>query len=596
MAQSFVFFVAFPAFRSYTEKKRFAHREVLSKMKHSLPYDHYYRYQEIADLLHGYEKDHPELFQLSVIGRTPQGRDILACTITNTATGKPEDKPAYYMEANIHAGEVTGSMVAIYFLDTLMSNLEDSRIQQILDRYTLYVVPRLSCDGSEHYLTTADYVRSAPRPYPTEKRQSGLHKGDIDGDGVARLMRVPSPYGVWKISPKDPRLMVRRRPDETDGEFYNVYPEGIIENYDGLHVTMAPSEFGNDFNRNYPIGWQDESQQAGAGAHPLSNPETQANAAFLLAHPNVCCVVDMHTAGGQILYTPGYKSAKDAIPQDMALYRALGKMGTEENGFPLLNIYDEYMPASAPQTCGGFDDFCHFLLGVPAFTIECWDLARRAGVEEHYPPKENLSQEEEEEIAVKYLRWMDENLSPEEGFLPWKPFQHPQLGPVEIGGANYKQVSQNPPIKFLEQELEKHTRFILRLIPTLPRVCFDRVHTQEVGTGLYLVEVTLGNRGFMPTYVFREGLKYKTLKELTVTLSGDNILLPQKDACKTIGHLEGFSSVKAHNEGMGPTTQEQEPMQKKVTWLVQGQKGETITLLCQGGRIGKVSAQIQLGE
>ena len=41
-------------------------------------------------------------------------------------------------------------------------------------------------------------------------------------------------------------------------------------------------------NRNYPIGWQDESQQAGAGAHPLSNPETQANAAFLLAHPNVC--------------------------------------------------------------------------------------------------------------------------------------------------------------------------------------------------------------------------------------------------------------------------------------------------------------------
>ena len=63
-------------------------------MKHSLPYDHYYRYQEIADLLHGYEKDHPELFQLSVIGRTPQGRDILACTITNTATGNPEDKPA----------------------------------------------------------------------------------------------------------------------------------------------------------------------------------------------------------------------------------------------------------------------------------------------------------------------------------------------------------------------------------------------------------------------------------------------------------------------------------------------------------------------
>ena len=79
--------------------------------------------------------------------------------------------------------------------------------------------------------------------------------------------------------------MVKRQPDETEGEFYNVYPEGVIEGYDGLHVPMAPAEFGNDFNRNYPIGWQEESQQAGSGAHPLSNPETQANARFLLSHP-----------------------------------------------------------------------------------------------------------------------------------------------------------------------------------------------------------------------------------------------------------------------------------------------------------------------
>lgn len=162
-------------------------------MQHSFQYDHYYRYEEIANILRGYAEQHPGLTRLTPIGTTPQGRDILALEVTDTSTGAFEDKPAYYMEANIHAGEVTGSMVAMYFLDTLFSNLESPEIQLLLSRFTIYVVPRLSCDGSEHYLTTPDYVRSAPRRYPTEERQPGLHKGDIDGDGVARLMRVRSP-------------------------------------------------------------------------------------------------------------------------------------------------------------------------------------------------------------------------------------------------------------------------------------------------------------------------------------------------------------------------------------------------------------------
>ena len=64
--------------------------------------------------------------------------------MTDTAAGAFEDKPAYYMEANIHAGEVTGSMVVMYFLDTLFSNLSDPAIRQLLERYTIYAVPRVS--------------------------------------------------------------------------------------------------------------------------------------------------------------------------------------------------------------------------------------------------------------------------------------------------------------------------------------------------------------------------------------------------------------------------------------------------------------------
>ena len=304
-------------------------------MKHTYTYTHYYKYQEITDILYKYSELHPEICRLSAIGQTSEGRNIWLMEITDLKNGDFQDKPAFYVEGNIHAGEVTGSMTAMFLLDTIFSNLDDPKIQKLLHKYTIYVVPRVSPDGSEHFLTTEDYVRSVPKLYPYDEVQPGLCKKDLDGDGVVRLMRVPSPYGTWKISSKDSRLMTKRQPDETEGEFYNVYDEGYIEDFDGINIVDSPAPFGNDFNRNYPVGWETEDKQKGSGKYPLCNPETKANAEFLLAHQNVCFVVDMHTAGGQNLYTPGYKSAKNAIKEDIDLFKSMCNLAKEENGYPV---------------------------------------------------------------------------------------------------------------------------------------------------------------------------------------------------------------------------------------------------------------------
>ena len=39
------------------------------------------------------------------------------------------------------------------------------------------------------------------------------------------------------------------------------------------------------------------------------------------------------------------------------------------------------------------------------------------------------------EDDLKLLRWSDEQLAGK-GYIDWYPFEHPQLGPVEIGGWN----------------------------------------------------------------------------------------------------------------------------------------------------------------
>ena len=76
-------------------------------MQHSLPYDHYYRYEEIAGILRGYAQQHPELTRLTVIGTTPQGRDILALEVTDKSTGAFEDKNVGTGKAvTVDAGDV----------------------------------------------------------------------------------------------------------------------------------------------------------------------------------------------------------------------------------------------------------------------------------------------------------------------------------------------------------------------------------------------------------------------------------------------------------------------------------------------------------
>ena len=562
-------------------------------MKHSLTYDHYFLYQEITDIMKDFAARYPAYTRLNVIGTSGEGRQILLMEITDTASGDFADKPAYYVEGNIHAGEVTGSMTVMYLMDTLLSNPDDPQIAGLLKKKTFYLLPRVSPDGSEYYLTHPDTLRSVPRMYPYEEEMPGLQPEDLDGDGAIRCMRVKSPYGVWKKSSLDPRLMVRRRPDEEEGEFYHIYQEGRILGYDGLQVKDAPAKFGYDFNRCYPIGWERDYRQNGAGEFPMINPETRANADFLLAHPNVCSCVDMHTSGGLILYTPGYTDTKGADPADVALYRALGQMASEESGYPLLQLYEEFMPRSYPATHGGFDDFCHFIIGIPAITIECWDLKARAGIPRDVPPLENMPDAERERREYRVLQWLDANLPAGEGFKDWTPFDHPQLGPVEIGGVCSKFVEQNPPIPFLEQELAKHVRFMLREAKALPDLVFDAITTERLSDGLYKVEAVVGNRGFMPSYVFKEALKNRKMKPLSITLEGFDRLV-EGSAVTGLGHLEGFSSVGTMNRGYPARSVEKDPVRKKATWIVRAAAGTKLTLTCSGDKIGKLTGEIVL--
>ena len=68
--------------------------------------------------------------------------------------------------------------------------------------------------------------------------------------------------------------------------------------------------------------------------------------------------------------------------------------------------------------------------------------------------------EKAEALSLCY-QWIDENAKQNKAvpILGWTPYDHPQLGKVEIGGPDFKFTWQNCPIGFLEQEVEKNTNW-----------------------------------------------------------------------------------------------------------------------------------------
>ena len=63
-------------------------------------FDTFYRYDALTRLLFDYADAHPGLVAVASIGKSFEGRDIWVATVTNTATGAPEDKPAFWADGN----------------------------------------------------------------------------------------------------------------------------------------------------------------------------------------------------------------------------------------------------------------------------------------------------------------------------------------------------------------------------------------------------------------------------------------------------------------------------------------------------------------
>ena len=550
-------------------------------------FDAWYRYDELTSLLEAWVAAFPTLCALESIGQSHEGREIWLVTLTNRDTGPPEEKPAFFVQAQIHAVEYTATTAALALVERVLHGYGvDGRITRALDTRCLYVVPRVSPDGAEAALADAHYVRSSLRAYPRADRQDGLHEEDVDGDGRVLMMRLRDPNGAWKAYAEDPRLLVPRDPEEAEGEFFRVLPEGTIQNYDGATIKIAPPFEGLDFNRNFPAFWQPESEQFGAGPYPTSEPETQAVARAIVDRPNITGALDYHTFSGVHLRPYAIHPDEHFPTADLRAFQLIGDEATRLTGYPAVSIFHDFKYDPKKVTTGSFDEWLYEHHGLFAWTTEFWSPQRRAGLADYHFIEWLRDHPVEDDVAL--LALADEYGA----YVDWYPFEHPQLGPVELGGWDLLGFWANPPFALLEEEVTPHADFALFHLLVSPLLAIRAAEAEPVGDGAFRVRAVVENTGFLPTSVTEKAVERKAVRPVEIELElAAEAELASGEARVEIGQLDGRAQKRSL---LWFGTDDSTSDRGKAEWVVKAPAGTRVRVVARHQRAGTARAELVL--
>jgi hypothetical protein len=474
-----------------------------------MDFAHYHTTAEIDYWMERWAKEKPEFVERLEVGRSFGGAPIYQLIITNKRTGAHTDKPAAFFEGGRHSGEITATESVLWLAWHVVENYgRDAAITKLVDEKVLYVRPYNNPDGADMYKLTAQANRSSVRPVDNDG--DGLLDEDpgedLDGDGHSRQMRkfVGAGKGTHVVDTMDRKGRLMRSVGAGKGE-YLLYPEGIDNDKDGRYNEDGIG--GLDLHRNYPYNWRPMAEatgrgntQFGAGEYPLSEPETRSVFLWQVRHPNISVTNSMDTSVPMHLRGPSTCEATECMfASDLKLFQYFDSVGLSFTNYPWAgDVYRTYATRNAapgqgqPQALYGHGpDFGYFQMGQIWYGDELWN----GGRERDYNGDGRWDQYE-------VLRYNDENFGGT-GYQMWTKAMHPELGEVEVGGADPKFWSQNGPPQVLDRWAGTQARFNLAMAMEMPKVEITGVQVAKVrsssDSATHEVRVTVRNTGRIPT-------------------------------------------------------------------------------------------------
>ncbi|MCH7409755.1 M14 family metallopeptidase [Belliella sp. DSM 111904] len=534
--------------------------------KVQVSWNRYHTNKALLEIMKDMVAKHPNLVKLESIGKSYEGNDIWVLTVTDFKTGKPEDKPAMWIDGNIHSNEIQGTEFTLYTAWYLMEmHGELDFITELLKDKTFYFAPTINPDAHDYFMTgpnNGNTPRSGMMVFDNDgDGEFGEDPmDDLDGDGNITQMIRKSPYGNMIKDPMDPRKLIRVGLDEK-GEYEMLGQEGLDRDGDGRVNDDGIGYY--DPNRDWGWNWQPDYVQSGALRYPFTVPENRVVMEFVMEHPNIAAAQSYHNYGGMILRGPGAEEDLNTYnATDVRIYDAIAKKGEEfMPGYRYLVVYKDLY-----SVFGGQLDWFYGGRGIFTYSNELMTSYL------YFHENAGRGNQDEQMKVDKYLTFGD-------AFVDWKEYDHPQFGKVEIGGFK-KNFGRLHPGFLLEQDAHRNAAFSILHAYHTPKLSVTEVNEKDLGGGLKEITATIYNERMIPTHSSQD-LKYKIERPDYVTLSGAKAI-----AAFTVEN-EDFNKVTEQKVNPEKIAVENIPGMSavKVRWIVSGGGNYSITVdSAKGGK------------
>ena len=513
--------------------------------------------------------EHPALATVLPVAESRGGRRIEALRLAAGERGP--GRPGILVVANLEGPWAwTTGLVLDEARELAARYATEPDVKALLDGATLYFVPSPNPDAAEARFQRPLKEERAGAPFMDDDRDGRAGEdgaSDVDGDGVILTLRKTDPEGEWIADPSDARAMIKA--DRVKGERgqWKLWVEGRDSDRDEKIGEDPAADV--QAGRNFPHGWKEHAPEAGPWA--TSEPEARGLADFVLAHRDVQVVV-VYGAQDDLLEKPksvpdeGGRGLLGGVPESDA--KLLGELGKR---------YRELTSAKAKgdgDDHGSFQAWCRLQRGLFTLSIAPWTLPldHEAPKGEEKPKEQQPSEGEknadkadekrgeksdrkpekkkdEPSDDAKRLRWIDAK-GESARFVPWRAFQHPELGEVEIGGfAPYALVE--PPESERGAIADGQRAFLVSLGESLARVRIAEATAKDKG-GVWEVKAAVENPAWLPLMTVA-GRRTGAIRPARVTLK-----LPQ-GAMLLAGERQTLVRELAGSGG-----------RREFTWLVLG--------------------------